>query len=51
MNFMMNRLEMNKSCESILEKILKKCFAKNNCEIQVHTMLVWALYLIEYSIR
>ncbi len=45
MAFMMNKLAMIKSSEIILEFF----FAKNHCEIQVHTILVSALYSIKYG--
>jgi hypothetical protein len=45
MAFMMNILAIINSCEIILEIF----FAKNHCEIQVHTILVRALYSIKYS--
>jgi hypothetical protein len=48
MAFKMNKLAMINSCEIILEK-QKKFFAKNHCEIQVRTILVFALYSIKYS--
>jgi hypothetical protein len=41
----MNKLVMINSCEIILEK-KNYFFAKNHCEIQVHTILVCTLYLI-----
>ena len=44
----MKKLAMINSCEIILEN-KNKIFAKNHCEIQVHTLLVCALYLIKYS--
>jgi hypothetical protein len=44
---MMNKLAMINSCEIILEK-LNNFFAKNHCEIQVHTILVCTLYSIKY---
>jgi hypothetical protein len=47
MTSMMNKLAMINSCEIILEKYF--FFAKNHCEIQVHTILVCALYSIKYS--
>ncbi len=47
--FMMNKLVMIISYEIILEK-QKKFFAKNHCEIQVHIILVCALYSIKYGI-
>jgi len=47
MAFMMNKLAIINSCEIILEK--KTFFAKNHCEIQVHTILVCALYSIKYG--
>ncbi len=46
---MMNKLAIINSCEIILEK-LNNFFAKNNCEIQVGTILVCALFSIKYSI-
>ncbi len=45
MAFMMNTLAMTNSCEIILEFF----FAKNHCEIQVHTLLVCASYSIKYD--
>jgi hypothetical protein len=51
MAFMMNKLSMINSCEIILEKIKIFIFAKNHCEIQVHTVLVCTLYLIKYRMR
>jgi hypothetical protein len=48
MAFMMNKLVMINLCEIILEK-LKIFFAKNHCEIQVHTILVCTLDLIKYG--
>ena len=39
--FMMTKLAMINSCEIIL--------AKNHCEVQVCTILVWALHLIKYG--
>ncbi len=42
----MNKLAMINSCEIILERYF---FAKNHCEIQKHTILVCALYLIKYG--
>jgi hypothetical protein len=44
MAFMTNKLAMINFCEIILEK-----YAKNHCEIQVHTILVCTLYLIKYG--
>jgi hypothetical protein len=44
----MNKLAMINSCEIILE-IKKYFFAKNQCEIQVRTLLVCTLYLIKYG--
>jgi len=38
---MMTKLAMINSCEIIL--------AKNHCEVQVCTILVWALHLIKYG--
>ena len=35
--------------EIILEKYKNNFFAKNHSEIQVHTILICALYLIKYS--
>jgi hypothetical protein len=49
MAFMMNKLAMIKSCESILEKLKIFFFAKDHNEIQVHTILVRGLYSIKYS--
>jgi hypothetical protein len=49
MGFMMNKLAMINSCEIILEKIKINFFAKNHCEIQVHTLLVCAIYSIKYG--
>ncbi len=49
MTFMMNKLAMINFCEIILEKI-KNNKNKNYCEIQVHTILVCALYSIKYGI-
>ncbi len=46
---MMNKLAMMNSCEIILEN-KNKNFAKIHCEIQVRTILVCALYSINYSI-
>jgi hypothetical protein len=46
MSFMMNKLAMNNTCEIILENFF---FAKNHCKIQVHAILVCALYLIKYG--
>ncbi len=43
--FMINTLAMTNSCEIILEFF----FAKNHCEIQVHTILVRPLYSIKYN--
>ncbi len=43
---MMNKLAMINSCEIILAKKI----AKNHCEIQVHTILIRALYSIKYNI-
>jgi hypothetical protein len=43
---MMNKLTMMNSCEIILEKYF--FFDKNHCEIEMHTILVCALYLIKY---
>jgi hypothetical protein len=48
MAFMMNKLARIKSSEIILEK--KFFFAKIHSEFYVHTILVWALYSIKYSI-
>jgi hypothetical protein len=46
---MMNKLAMViNSCGIILENT-NISFAKNHCEIQVHTILVYALYLIKYG--
>ena len=45
MAFRLNKLKMINSCEIILEKK----FVKNNCEIQVRTILVCALYSIKYG--
>ncbi len=45
---MMNKLAMINSCETILENKIN-FFAKNHCEIQVHIILVRALYLIKYG--
>ncbi len=42
---MMNKLAMINSFEIILEKKLPK----NNCEVQVRTILVCALYSIKYG--
>ncbi len=47
MAFMMNKLAMTKSCEIILEKLKK--IAKNHCEIQVRTILVYTFYSIKYG--
>jgi hypothetical protein len=47
MSFMMHKLAMINSCEIILEK-KNIFFAKNHCEIQVHPILVCALYSIKY---
>jgi hypothetical protein len=47
MAFMMNVLAMINSCEIILEK--KIFFVENHCEIQLHTILEYALYLIKYG--
>ncbi len=47
MAFMMNKLAMNNSCEIILEN--KNNFFVN-CEIQVPTILLCALYSIKYGI-
>jgi hypothetical protein len=44
---MMNKLAVINSCEIILEKLKYFFFAKANCEIQVGTILVWALYSIK----
>jgi hypothetical protein len=44
---MMNKLPMINSCEIILEKNF--FFDKNYYEIQVHTILVCALYSIKYG--
>ncbi len=43
--FMMNKLAIIISFEIILEFF----FAKNHCEIQVRTLIVWALYSIKYG--
>jgi hypothetical protein len=47
MAFTMNKLAMINYCEIILEKFI--FFALNHCEIQVHTILVCALYSIKYG--
>ncbi len=47
MAFMMNKLVMINSCEIIIEK--NPFFAKNHCEIQVRTILVYTLYSIKYG--
>ncbi len=47
MPFIMNKLAMINSCEIILEK--QKKIAKNHCEIQMRTILVYALYSIKYG--
>jgi hypothetical protein len=36
-------------CEIIIEKQKYLNLAKNHCEIQVHTILVCALYSIKYG--
>jgi len=43
---MMNKLAMINSCENILKK---EILIKNHCEIQVHIILVCALYSIKYG--
>ncbi len=48
MAFVMNKLSMINSCEIILEK-KSFFFAKNNCEIQVRTILVCILCSIKYG--
>jgi hypothetical protein len=45
---MMNKLAMIISCEIILAK-QNLFFAKNQCKIQVRTILVCALYWIKYG--
>jgi hypothetical protein len=49
MAFEMNKLAMNDSCEITVEKYKYFFLANNYFEIQVHTLLVCALYLIKYS--
>jgi hypothetical protein len=44
----MNKLAMNNSFEIFLEKY-KYFFAKNHCEIQVHTIIKSTLYWIKYG--
>ncbi len=44
MAFMMNKLAMINFCDFILEKK-----SKNDCEIQVRTILVCTVYLIKYG--
>ncbi len=50
MAFMMNKLEIIKPVKLFL-KNKNNFFAKNHCEIQVRTILVYTLYSIKYGIN
>ncbi len=48
-DFMMNKLAIINSYKIFLEKLKKNIYSKNQCEIQVRTVLVCKLYSLKYG--